>query len=1147
MSFWDNHKDTFKAAGKKTATSIGHGTKALSKAGVQTYKKHEAERKGTTYVPPGTNTASMSASEQAAQEKGPYTPPPPPSLAKPIDKDKLASLPLPPKRNVGSHSVPQPGEQSAYAQQLAQYEEQKRQQAYQQPPQPAQPAQPAQPGYQNQGYQQAQPGYQNQGYQNQGYQPQPGYQNQGYQQPQPGYQQPQPGYQQPQPGYQPNQQPQQEYQAQPNQQQQQGYQQTQPGYQKQPGQSQPGYQNQPAYQPNQQTNPNQPQQGYQSTPSATPAYKPPGPEQSHPQNAAPLPPRPVPAAPQPSQPELTFESPYHQPQPEALFSRPKLASPPLQPIVPQPPQEQHQVQPQTQPSQPQPGQPPQPQPGQPPQPQPGQPPQYGQHPNDVQANGQPFQAPPTYTLPTSTYAQPGQAPYAQPNLPPREAEAPQLTPSPKPLPDPKSFPPPVVHKDRAALAAASRGASPSPASTPGASKTQLATPDTTGNKEAPAPPRKANFMEVDKTFAPPPKPYHGPGDAKASKPATPPRSTPSLPSKPAAAPRPELPTRGTNESQSTETSLVGTPVAPEPVSAPMKKLDISAFPPPPQIYRSPAEQQKKHERMHGRHRHEKEDAPPMPKRHGNDELSDDVPPPMPKRHGKDELSDEAPPMPKRHGKEELSDEAPPMPKRRELSDDAPPMPKRRELYDAPPMPARRQLGVSGKKAPPKPVKKSNAVFQEPESPPPDYSEVDQGHEGAASARAAAPNIPNFAEQIALRNRGTLEATIPTKPAKPEKPGKPEKPEKPAKPVKPAKPGKPEKPEKPGKPDKPVKPGVKTENENHGVVPIIKPKPIPPSAVKPVAPPIPKKAHHKEASPPPPPPSRSRVTSPAKVSPVETKNASPAPPPPPSRNYRTATPPVVKGPPDLDLELSTGWFANTNGLVLPASLAGLNYSMSSSCRTNFGVTSRELTLNLRMKDLAILRYKLRWTDDNVPGVKVDIAGWEPSPFTAKRPSKTELIQWHEHFGEHIAQWCEHREGKQVARGECWDLAHDALEKGCGKHALVSTYTHHGCPILELEGSARGVVQKSALDEVRRGDIVQYLLCTFRSDTTNRVSTAGEPDHTSVVLQNHGGSLTVAEQNIGGKRFVMKSELVLRDLREGSVTVYRPAPVEWAGSL
>lgn len=325
-------------------------------------------------------------------------------------------------------------------------------------------------------------------------------------------------------------------------------------------------------------------------------------------------------------------------------------------------------------------------------------------------------------------------------------------------------------------------------------------------------------------------------------------------------------------------------------------------------------------------------------------------------------------------------------------------------------------------------------------------------------------------------------------------------------------------------------------------PVVKPKPTLPQK------PSFQRTNVGDVTPPPAPPSRN--SSRASMSPVPV--ASTPPPPPPPRTYKrekAAIPPPqrsVPEPPKLDLELSTGWFMNTTGpLELPKALAGLNYTTSYTYSQFGGSSQLTRTLSIRLPDLAIVLYDIKWKDQESSSAQVEISRFFPSPLQAP-VSTNELIQASQQFGEHIAAWTEHNMGNKVATGECWDVAQKALQKGCGNHAFVSNYYHHGYPILSATGSPSGPSYSTApLDEIRRGDILQFKSCTFSSSAGTQ--TVGDPDHTSVVLEVSSGVIHVGEQNVNGKRYVVRGQYVLENLKEGTLVVYRAMPRAWGGDL
>ncbi|KAM9937035.1 hypothetical protein OXX80_003403, partial [Metschnikowia pulcherrima] len=227
----------------------------------------------------------------------------------------------------------------------------------------------------------------------------------------------------------------------------------------------------------------------------------------------------------------------------------------------------------------------------------------------------------------------------------------------------------------------------------------------------------------------------------------------------------------------------------------------------------------------------------------------------------------------------------------------------------------------------------------------------------------------------------------------------------------------------------------------------------------------------------------------------------------------------------------------------------NYSTSfqtSSRSFPHGIVSENSrSIDVRFKDLSRAIYKIRWLDDKFSDAVGDLIKFVPSPIERNSPTKKELLEYSDRFGKYITSWCLRKEGQQVGSGECWDLAHEALAKGCGKHAFVSQYYHHGYPILELSGSSSGSsVSRGPEDEIRPGDILQFKSATLQDAAKGLTQTVGNPDHTAIVYDKRDDILNVLEQNVQGKRVVIKGEYALKNMIGGSVTVYRPVPAEWA---
>ncbi|CAY68872.1 Hypothetical protein PAS_chr2-1_0260 [Komagataella phaffii GS115] len=241
-------------------------------------------------------------------------------------------------------------------------------------------------------------------------------------------------------------------------------------------------------------------------------------------------------------------------------------------------------------------------------------------------------------------------------------------------------------------------------------------------------------------------------------------------------------------------------------------------------------------------------------------------------------------------------------------------------------------------------------------------------------------------------------------------------------------------------------------------------------------------------------------------------------------------PIPDSNQQLNLQLETGWYKRLD--QIPPDAAGLIY------RTSMGQIGGDYTryISFRMKDLGTVQAEIKWSDSTAPIVTQKYT----APPTA---TQEQLFEGRNLFNEHVATWAESHEGKCVGDGECWTLAKLALEKGCGKHAFVSEYYHHGALLFTKDAS--GVIKSNPTDSIARGDILQFYECT----TKNNYSTTklGAPHHTAIVVScNSDGSLEIIHQNVNGVKKVMKQNLVL-NVVEGTMKVYRPVTKTWIEEL
>lgn len=119
------------------------------------------------------------------------------------------------------------------------------------------------------------------------------------------------------------------------------------------------------------------------------------------------------------------------------------------------------------------------------------------------------------------------------------------------------------------------------------------------------------------------------------------------------------------------------------------------------------------------------------------------------------------------------------------------------------------------------------------------------------------------------------------------------------------------------------------------------------------------------------------------------------------------------------------------------------------------------------------------------------------------------------------------GTTVGRGECWDLAQEALDRN---GADWNRPLEFGMPL------------DSVKDQIEPGDIIQFRSVTITERLPNGVirrQVIGMPDHTAVILSVEGKHrYLLAHQNIEGKRFVISSVVNLNAITSGRYRIYRP---------
>ena len=119
------------------------------------------------------------------------------------------------------------------------------------------------------------------------------------------------------------------------------------------------------------------------------------------------------------------------------------------------------------------------------------------------------------------------------------------------------------------------------------------------------------------------------------------------------------------------------------------------------------------------------------------------------------------------------------------------------------------------------------------------------------------------------------------------------------------------------------------------------------------------------------------------------------------------------------------------------------------------------------------------------------------------------------------------GKKVGRGECWDLANEALTYANAKWKFPTTF-----------GKAIDYKKEPLL----AGDLIQITNVVMESRTDTSLVRWKMVEHTAIVYNTTAGStlIQVAEQNVNGVRKVQLSEWNLKDVKSGKLQFYRPQP-------
>jgi hypothetical protein len=214
------------------------------------------------------------------------------------------------------------------------------------------------------------------------------------------------------------------------------------------------------------------------------------------------------------------------------------------------------------------------------------------------------------------------------------------------------------------------------------------------------------------------------------------------------------------------------------------------------------------------------------------------------------------------------------------------------------------------------------------------------------------------------------------------------------------------------------------------------------------------------------------------------------------------------------------------------------------------------------DLSMCWYSVTFTKGRGPAPS-RWARYHPRPAPMPAPALRHAAETH---GAAVATFAEGAvaSGRPVGRGECWDVAHEALlhaETLFGERdaPLLSTSRAHGHLLL---CGKPGVGQwRGGDDRLRKGDVVEWRSVRIGAAQYGAYAILGEPDHTAVLVEDtvprcavadgesvrpaDVGVLTVVEQSAG--RVPQRESYDLAKLQQGEFWVYRPVGmVEYLGS-
>jgi hypothetical protein len=152
-----------------------------------------------------------------------------------------------------------------------------------------------------------------------------------------------------------------------------------------------------------------------------------------------------------------------------------------------------------------------------------------------------------------------------------------------------------------------------------------------------------------------------------------------------------------------------------------------------------------------------------------------------------------------------------------------------------------------------------------------------------------------------------------------------------------------------------------------------------------------------------------------------------------------------------------------------------------------------------------------------------------------------------LGQRVASFCYGHLGKTVGRGECTDLADQALAwAGAQPRSWDASNDDFVWGTLACKWENKryelGPSGRASNIVLHPGDVIQLRDVKFYHQYAGGYANQEYPHHTAVVeeVSEDGNTCKVFEQNINGKRFVMENTYSLAELASGWLRFYRPIP-------